>query len=100
MNNYLISPKRIWPVLPIVLALAFVGCGDSTQQKAYEQVAKTEQQLGADNSQTIIQEYRKVIAMDSGSDWAKKAAARIDAVETRLKAEEMHKSVFQEHGID
>jgi len=82
------------------LALLAGGCGNSAQQKAYEQAAKAEQQLTAENAAAVVADYRRVIALQPGSDWAGKARARIAAVEARLKAEELRKAVFQEHGID
>ena len=100
MNHQKFSPKRILSVLSIGLVLLVVGCGNSAQQKAYEQSVKAEQQLTAENAVVIVAEYKKAIALQPGSEWAKKAQVRIEAVEARMKAEELHKSVFQEHGID
>ncbi|HZL44653.1 MAG TPA: hypothetical protein VFC28_00370 [Opitutaceae bacterium] len=59
-----------------------------------------EQQLPSDHATAIVTEYQKVIRMESGSEWAKKAQLRIEAMQARQKADEMHKSVFQENGID
>jgi hypothetical protein len=87
-------------ILGTSLALFVAGCGDSAQQQAFEQAAKAEQQFAAENAPTIIADYRRVIALQPGSEWAKKAQERIAAMEARLKAEELRKSVFQEHGID
>ena len=84
----------------IGLALAVTACGNSAQQQAYEHAAEAEQQLTADNAPTVVAEYKKVIALQPSSEWAKKAQARIEAVEARVKAEELRKSVFQEHGVD
>jgi hypothetical protein len=92
--------KTVLLALGIGLALAVSGCGKSAQQKAYEQTAKTEQQLTAENAPKIIAEYKQVIALKPGSEWAKKAQARIDALEASAKAEELRKNVFQEHGVD
>lgn len=100
MKNQASSTHWMVSTLAIGLALFVVGCGNSTQQKAYEQAAKAEQQLTAENTSAIIAEYKQVIALQPGSEWGRKAQARIEAVEARVKAEELRKSVFQEHGVD
>jgi len=87
-------------VFTMGLALFVAGCGASAQQKAYERAAQAEQQLTAENGSTVIAEYKQVIALQPGSAWAKKAQARIEAIDAKAKADELHKSVFQEHGID
>ena len=86
----------------LCIGLAFFagGCGKSAQQQAYEQAAMAEQRLTAENAAVIIAEYRQLITLQPGSEWARKAQARIEAVEARVKAEELRKSVFQEHGVD
>ena len=95
-----------FPIRVVAFALVFGcallvgGCGKSAQQQAYEQAATTEPQLTAENASAIIAEYKKVIALQPGSEWARKAQARIEALEAKTKAEELHKNVFQEHGID
>jgi NAD/NADP transhydrogenase beta subunit len=90
------------PAVALLLGLALLlgGCGNSAQQKAYEQAALAERQLTAENAPVIIAQYKQVIAREPGSGWAKKAQARIDALEARARADELRKSVFQEHGID
>ena len=96
-------PPRIGiiTVLSLGLALLVVGCGgNAAQQQAYEKAAKAEQQITAENAPALVTEYKQVIALQPGSEWAKKAQTRIEALEARVKAEELHKSVFQEHGID
>jgi outer membrane protein assembly factor BamD (BamD/ComL family) len=100
MKNRTSNIHRVVSTFSIGLALLVGGCGNSAQQKAYEQAAKAEQQLTAENASAIIAEYKQVIALQPGSEWARKAQARIEALEARLKAEELRKSVFQEHGID
>lgn len=100
MKHQAFSTKLILSALSIGLALLVGGCGNAAQQKAYEQAAKMEQQLTAENAPAIITEYKQVITLQPGTEWAKKAQARIEAVEARVKAEEQHKSVFQEHGVD
>jgi len=100
MKMHQFNRKSFVCILVLNLALIVVGCGNSAQQKAYEQTAKAETQLTAENSAAIIAEYKQVIALQPGSGWAKKAQARIDTIEAKTKAEELHKSVFQEHGID
>lgn len=82
------------------LLLLAAGCGDSAQRQAYEKAEKTEQRLSTENASAVIAEYKRVIALQPGSEWAAKAQARIEAVEAKAKADELHKSVFQEHGID
>ncbi len=86
--------------LVLVLALALAGCGNAAQRQAYERAAQAEQHLTAENAPALLADYRRVIALKPGTAWARKAEERIAAVETRVKAEELHKSVFHEHGID
>lgn len=100
MKTPAFSFKPFALTLSLGLALLVVGCGQSAQQKAYEQAMQAEQQLTTENAATIIAAYKQVIAQQPGSEWANKARARIEAVEARTKAEELHKSVFQEHGVD
>jgi NAD/NADP transhydrogenase beta subunit len=90
------------PVLTLGIGLAiFVsGCGRSAQQKAYEQAAQKEQQLTAENTAALIAEFKQVITRQSGTEWAAKAQAHVAALEAKAKTEELHKSVFQEHGVD
>ncbi|HEY8993714.1 MAG TPA: hypothetical protein VIM71_03435 [Lacunisphaera sp.] len=76
------------------------GCGNRAQQQAYEHAVQMEQHLTAENVPTLIADYRRVIALEPDTAWARKAAERIAALEARVKAEELHKSVFQEHGVD
>ena len=94
------SPTKILSAFSLGLTLFVLGCGNAAQQKAFEQATKAERQLTAENAAAIVAEYQQVIALQPGSEWAKQAQARIEAVEARVKAEELHKSVFQEHGID
>ena len=100
MKTQAFNLKTVVFTLWIGLVLFVGGCGNSAQQKAYEQAAKTEQQLTMENAAAIIPKYKQVIALQPGTEWARKAQARIEAVEARVKAEELRKSVFQEHGID
>jgi len=89
-------------VLALVIGFTIFagGCGKSAQQKAYEQAAEKEQQLTAENAAAIIAEYKQLIALEPDSEWAKKAQAHVAALEAKAKAEELHKSIFQEHGVD
>ena len=87
-------------VLLAGLALAAGGCGNAAQKNAFEHAAKAEQQVTLENAPAVIAEYRQVIALEPGSGWAKKAQTRIEALDAGVKAKELHKSVFQEHGID
>jgi hypothetical protein len=100
MKTPMFNLKMVVLVSGIGLVPFVVGCGNSAQQKAYEQAAQAEQQFAAENASAIIAEYKQVIALQPGSEWAKKTQARIEAVEAHVKAEELRKSVFQEHGID
>jgi len=86
--------------LVLGLALLAGGCCRTAQQTAFEQAAKTEQQQTGENTPAIITAYRKVIALQPGTTWARQAQARIEAIEARTKAEEQRKNVFQEHGVD
>ena len=95
----LASAHRVAPLL-FALVLLLGVCGNSSQQKAYEQAAAAERHLTAETAPAIIAQYKQVIAREPGSSWAKKAQARIDALEARARADELHQSVFQEHGID
>ena len=89
-------------VLTLGTCAAFLvgGCTKSVQQKAYEQAAQKEQQLSAESAAAIIADYKRLIALEPDSEWARKAQAHIAALEAKMKAEELHKSVFQEHGVD
>ena len=100
MKTVMFATKQVVSALSLGLALLVLGCGNAAQQKAYEQAAQKEQQLAAENAPALIAEYQQVIALQPGSDWARKAQARIEAVETCEKAAELHKSIFQEHGVD
>lgn len=82
------------------LALLAGGCGNSAQERAYARAEQLERQSTTESAPAVIAEYRRVIALEPGSSWAKKAAARIQAVEARRQAEETRKEVFQEHGVD
>lgn len=82
------------------LVLFFIGCGNTAQQQAYEKAAQAERQLTAENAPAILLGYRQVIALQPDSAWTRKAQARIDAIAAKMKAAELHKAVFQEHGID
>ncbi len=84
----------------IGLVLLTSACGNAAQKKAYEHAAQSEQQSSVKNADAIIAEYQDVIRLQPDSEWAKKAQTRIEALQAQVKAEELHKSVFQEHGID
>jgi hypothetical protein len=93
------------PPLPVLCLLFSVlcfsgGCGGSEAARAYARAEQAEQQFTVERAPAIIAEYRRVAALAPGSDWAKKSAERIKALEARVQAEEMHKHVFQEHGVD
>ena len=92
--------KAALAALVIALTGFIAGCGDSVQKTAYEHAVALEQQLPVDRAPAIIAEYREVIRLEPGSAWATQAQTRIDAVQAKVKAEELRKSVFHEHGID
>ncbi len=100
MKNRIFNFRPVVPILGVGVAFFLIGCGNSAQQQAYEQATKAEQQLSMENASAIVAEYQRVIALQPGSEWARQAQARITTVEIRIKAEELHKSVFQEHGVD
>ena len=85
-------------VLGVVLLAC--GCGNRAQQQAYERAVQAEQHLTVENAPALIADYRRVRALQPNTAWARQAGERIAAVEARVKAEELHKSVFQEHGVD
>lgn len=89
-----------WVVAGFALALGLGGCGNAAQQKAYEHAAQLEEKYTAESAPAIIREYQRVIALEPDSGWAKKARTRLEALEARVKAEEQHKNIFQEHGVD
>ncbi|AOS45605.1 hypothetical protein Verru16b_02688 [Lacunisphaera limnophila] len=84
----------------LILQLAGTGCGQSTQETAYLNAEQREREAAVEAAPEVIAEYRRVIALEPGSRWAKQAATRIAALEARHQAEETRKSVFQEHGVD
>ncbi len=84
----------------ICAALLVGACSDSPQQQAYEHAVKREQQLPRADASALVAEYQRIVRLEPGSTWARKAQVRIDALEAQIKAEELHQSVFQEHGVD
>lgn len=102
MNSF--KMKTLLCALPVALALLSGGCGNAAQKDAYENAVKMEQPLSSDRAAAIIAEYQKVIRMEPGSEWARKAQTRIEAVQAKIaakqKADELQKSVLQESGID
>lgn len=97
MKTPLISCFLPWLMLSALLA---AGCGGSAQAQAYARAEEAERSFSAETAPAIIAEYRRVVALDPRSAWAGKAEARIKAVEARVQADETHKHVFQEHGVD
>lgn len=85
---------------PVKAVAAALAPATPAPQAAYKQAANAEQQLNSENTPAIIAEDKRVIALQPGSEWVRKAQARIEAVEARAKTEEQRKNVFQEHGID
>jgi len=100
MKTHAVRVRTVVFTFVIGLALFVSGCGNAAQKKAYEQAMKAELEAPIESAATVIAEYKQVIALEPGSSWAKKAQTRIDAVKARVKAEELRKSVFHEHGID
>jgi outer membrane protein assembly factor BamD (BamD/ComL family) len=100
MKTNLFKLNAVGLALAIGLTIFATGCGKSVQQKAYELAVEKEQQLTSENAATIVAEYKAVITLHPGTEWARKAQARADAMEAKTKTEELHKSVFQEHGVD
>ena len=100
MKTKLLKLKTVVLTFGIGLTFFTGGCSKSAQQQSYEQAAQKEQQLTVENTAALIAEFKQVIAVQPGSEWAKKAQAHIAALEAKTKAEELHKSVFQEHGVD
>jgi len=92
--------KTVVGVCAIGAAVLFGACGNAVQKQAYEQAAKMEQQGSRDNPTALIAEYQRVVRLEPDSAWARKAQARIDAIKAQAKADELHQSVFQEHGVD
>jgi len=100
MKTAEISLRFFVSALTFGFTLLVGGCGNSAQKEAYEHAEKAEQQMTAENAPAIVSEFKQVIALKPDSEWAKKAQSRIDAVEAKTKADELHKNVFQEHGVD
>ena len=94
------SRSLLLSALVLVFALAVAGCGNRAQQQAYERAVQAEQHLTVETAPALIADYRRVIALEPNTAWARQAGERIAAVEARVKAEELHKAVFQEHGVD
>ena len=92
--------KTVACILAVGLVSLHGGCGNAEQKEAYERAETMEQQLPIEKAPAIITAFEQVIRMEPGSKWAEKARTRIDSLEDRVKAEELRKSVFQEHGID
>lgn len=95
-----------WKILAsagsVCAALLLDACDSSAQERAYQRASALEQKSPStpDHAPAVIAEYQRVIGLEPGSSWAKKAQARIEAIKAEAKAEETRKSVFQEHGID
>lgn len=98
------SPPRLIRFFPAALLFALLavgaGCRDSAQARAYARAEAAERQFTVEAAPAIIEQYRRAAALDPGTDCARRAEARIKAVEARVQAEETHKQVFQEHGVD
>ena len=94
-----LKKKTVVGVCAIGAALLFGACGNAAQKEAYEKAVKMDQ-LPGDHATALVMEYERVVRMEPDSAWARKAQARIDAIKAQAKADELHKSVFQEHGVD
>jgi hypothetical protein len=97
--RFFLLPRRVAAVW-CGLALGVAGCAPSAQQQAYDLAARTELQAAPENTAAVIAAFQQVIALQPDSAWAGKARARIEAAEARRQSDELHKSVFQEHGVD
>ena len=97
----MIAPKikSLICLCSIGAALLFGACGNSAQKEAYEKAVKMDQ-LPGDHATALVMEYERVVRMEPDSAWARKAQTRIEAIKAQAKADELHKSVFQEHGVD
>ncbi len=88
----------------VLLSLSLAACAgkreNAAQRHAFENALKLEQHYSFETAETILSKYRIVIAMEPGTSIAREADQHLQAVEARFKAEEQHKSVFHEHGID
>jgi len=100
MNTAKLFVRHIAATLGLGLALLVAGCGNSGQQKAYEQAAAAEQRVTSETLPHVIAQFEEVIRLQPGSAWARKARARVEALQAKAKAEEQRKAVFQEHGVD
>jgi len=100
MNAPTRNSRALRICLTLGLALLAGGCGKSVQQKAFDDALGKEQQMSEASTGAIIAEYSRVIALQPDSEWAALARARIEALEAKAKAAELHKSIFQEHGVD
>lgn len=87
--------------LALVAALLLGACGASTQREAFEKAETLEQQLPPEKAAPVLAEYQHVISLDPTSKWADRARERVSVLERKAaQAEELHKAVFQEHGVD
>lgn len=96
------TPRRWLTALALLLALGAgaAGCGRSAQAMAYARAEEAERHFTTETAPAIIADYQRVIALDPTTDWAKKAGGRIQALQARVRTQETHKDVFQEHGVD
>jgi hypothetical protein len=64
------------------------GCGETPQEKAYDQALQTEGEFANTPGQAapmLIDQYEKVVDMDSGSKCAERARKRIEMLRTIRK---------------
>lgn len=86
--------------MALALIFAATACKENSQSKAYDRATEREQHFTTEAAPAIVAQYQAVIRIEPNSAWATRAKRRIEAVQARLTAEEQHKAVFQEHGVD
>ena len=87
--------------LTVLTAIYFMtGCGFTEQRRAYERAVTAEQQATPEHFAEIVAQYEQVARMHPGTKWADKAEEHAKALRAKLSSDELHKSVFQEHGVD
>jgi hypothetical protein len=71
-------------IIGIILSALAGGCGESPQEKAYDEALQVEGQFAMSPAQAapkLIVQYQNVISMDPNTIWADKARNRIDLLQ-------------------